>query len=218
MKIQVILKHDENDDLPGRDVCPPNPEREGAIEVEVLMPDGRRVSAVAKPAAGIIQNVVAVSREVPRASESGIGVWRGFIGVEPADGDVIECLFEADNIDEAVRFARGYAAENFLPCVTWLEGYDRHLWSPIEIIVEDGRGTMRYLLAGDAVRPESGSYNPLGNIGLSEDMSLDEIVGIVGAAWKVPCRVTARAVPLVTKQSDEVSEEDADIELEEVAE
>lgn len=182
MKIQVILRHDENDNLPCRDICPPNPEREGAIEVEVLMPDGRKVTAIARPAAGVLQNVVKVSRGGEMDSEKDFEVWRGFVSASPGEGDIIEPLYESDSEEEALAFARGYAAENFLPIVTWLKGCDRHLWSPIEILVEDGRGGMRICWPVE-----------------SSAQSLDRSTLCLESDWMKPCRWMRSSMPLVLR-------------------
>lgn len=194
MKIQVILQHDKNDKLPGRYDAPANEMDVSKLQVEIVMPDGRVVEAVQRPAVGLVQNAIIIGH----GERSGFAyeVSRGFIGVDPCDNDTYECLHETDSYEQAVAFGEGLAVEAFQPLVSYPEKL-RCLYRPTEIVVEDGRGTCRYLLAGDAVRAESGEYNPLTDLGLKDSMPLTDIVDAVGAAWKVACRVTAQPMTVI---------------------
>ena len=195
MKIRITLEHDEFDRLPGLYAAPADVELEGMLEVEVTMPDGRTVTAVERPAAGLVQNAVVIGQGDERA----YSVSRGFIGVDPCDNDEYEVLRETDSHEGAVTFGLGLAAELGQPLIDWMAGGRVCLFSPLEVVVTDRLGTMSYVVTGESFKPTTDiapEFNPLSGLLVLDDSDHGLIVDAVKTAWGAPCRVVVRPLPI----------------------
>ena len=195
MKIRIALEHDKFDRLPGVYAAPADVELEGMLEVEVTLPDGKVVTAVERPAAGLVQNAVVIGQGDERA----YSVSRGFIGVDPCDNDEYEVLRETDSHEDAVAYGMGISEEWGQPLIDWRDGGRVCLFSPLEVVVSDRLGSVQYVLCGETLRPVvaiDSQRDPLSGLLVFDDSDHAAITEAVTSAWGAPCRVTVGLVPI----------------------